>query len=387
MSGRMVQRGDNLTISVELIDARTNRLLWGEQFERKISELLATQREIATTISQKLQLKLSGDESGLTKRYTNNNEAYQLYLKGRFHWNKRTADNVYRAIEHFSAAAEKDPEFALAYAGLADCYVIESTYTGKRSAETMLLAKSNALKAMELDSSLAEPHATLGLIDHFEWRIPEAEAKLKRAIELNPNYATAHHWYSRFLRAVGRTDEAWAEIKRANDLDPLSLVIMTNVVEQLVDRGDLQAARAECQKMIDLDPNHWAAYQGFASVDLKQGRIVEALAEIQKSVDLSKRANAALSFLGHVYGRMGRRAEAQSIIRELETRYAKKEADGRDLAVVYTGLNDRDQAFMWLERAFGDRSHHLAVLRLEPLLSDFLKDDPRWNELLRRVGG
>jgi tetratricopeptide (TPR) repeat protein len=386
MSGRLVERGDNLTISVELIDARKNQVLWGEQFERKTSELLATQREIASAISQKLQLKLSGDESkGLTKRYTNDNEAYQLYLKGRFYWNKRTGENVSKAIEQFQAAADKDPGFALAYAGLADCYAISSTYTRKRSSETLPLARANALRSIELDNSLAEPHASLGMVNHFEWKMSEAEAEFKRAIELNPNYATAHHWYSRFLRGQGRIDEAWKEITRASELDPLSLVIVTNIAEQYTERGDLKAAADECKKLFDLDPNYWAGHQTLAIVLVKQGRYEEALAEAQKSIELSKRSNASLAFLGHVYGRMGKRAEAEAVIKELQERFDKREADGRDLAVVYAGLDDKDQAFAWLEKAYADRSNFLAVLRLEPML-DLLKSDPRWNDLLKRVG-
>ncbi len=386
MSGRMVQRGDNLTISVELIDAKKNQLLWGEQFERKTSELLTTQREIATAISLKLQLKLSGDESkGLTKRYTNDNEAYQLYLKGRFYWNKRTGENVKKAIEQFRAAVEKDPGFALAYAGLADCYAIASTYTGKRSSETLPLAKTNALRAIELDSSLAEPHATLGMINHLDWKISEAEAEFKRAIELNPNYPTAHHWYSRFLWGLGRMDEAWAEINRASELDPLSLVIINNIAEQHIARGELNLAADVCSRMIDLDPNFWAGHQTSAIVLVKQGRNAEALIEAQKGVEISKRSNASLAFLAHLHGRMGKRAEAEAIIKELQERYARQEADGRDLAVAYTGLDDKDQAFAWIEKSFSDHSNFVAILRLEPML-DSLKSDPRWNDLLRRVG-
>ena len=386
MSGRLVQRGDNLTISVELIDARKNQLLWGEQFERKTSELLTTQREIATAISQKLQLKLSGEESkGLTKRYTTDNEAYQLYLKGRFYWNKRTGENVQKAIEQFRAAADKDPSFALAYAGLADCYSISSTYTRKRSSETLPLARSNALRAIELDRSLAEPHATLGMVNQFEWHMPEADVEFKRAIELNPNYPTAHHWYSRFLRGLGRMNEAWTEIKRANELDPLSLVIINNIAEQFIDRSDFKSAEEECRRMLDFDASFFAGHQTLAIVLVKQERLPEALAEGQKSVDLSNRSNASLALLGHVYGRLGKRTEAEALIKELQERYNKQEADARDLAVVYCGLGDKDQAFAWLEKAFADHSHFLAVLRLEPLL-DSLKNDPRWHELLRRVG-
>ena len=386
MSGHVVQRGDNLTISVELIDARNNHLLWGEQFERKMSELMTTQREIATAISQKLQLKLSGEEStGLTKRYTSDNEAYQRYLKGRFYWNKRTSESLQRAIEQFSVAVEKDPRFALAYSGLADCYAILATYVGRNWKETQPLARSNAMKAIELDGSLAEPHATLGMLNHFEWRPADAEAEFKRAIELNANYATAHHWYARFLRSAGRNDEAWTQIKLANDIDPLSLVILNNIAEHQYDRGELDEATGICQKMIDLEPTFWAGHHTLAIVLLKESRNDEALAEAQKSVDLSKRANGSLALLAHVYGRMGKRADAEAIIKELQQRYANREADGRDLAVAYAGLNNKDQVFAWLEKAYLERSHFLGVLRLE-MLFDSVKSDPRWDALLQRVG-
>src|SRR5258705_7096045 len=255
MSGRIIQRGDNLTISVDLVDVRNNKSLWGEQYERKMADLLATQREIASAITEKLQLKLSGDDAkGLTKRYTNDNEAYQHYLQGRFFWNNRTGENIKKAIEQFKAAADKDPGFALAYAGLADCYVVASTYTGERASETLPLAKANSSRAIELDRSLAEPHAALGMLNWFEWSMTGAETEYKRAIELNPNYPTVHHWYSRYLRAVGRPDEAWAEIKRAQELDPMSLVILNNIAENYIERGDPNAATDECKRMIELDP-------------------------------------------------------------------------------------------------------------------------------------
>jgi len=386
MTGRMAQRGDNLTISVELVDTLNNKLLWGEQYERKMSDLVATQREIAASIAQKLQLKLSGEDSkGLTKGYTTNSEAYQHYLQGRFYWNRRTGDNIKKAIEQFNAAVSKDPRFALAYAGLADCYVVSSTYTGVRSSETLPLAKENALKAIELDSSIAEPHAALGYINHFEWNPVAAEREYKIAIELNPNYPTVHHWYSRFLRSVNRPDEAWKEIKRAEELDPLSLVIINNVAEQYIERGELKSAVNECHRILSLDPNFWAAHLTLALVLEKQGQLAEALVETQKSLDLSNRSNASLALLGKLKGQNGKRSEALAIIKELEDRYAKQLADGRDVAVAYVGLNDKDQAFAWLEKSFQYHSFFLQNLRMEPSF-DPLHDDPRWNDLLRRVG-
>ena len=274
----------------------------------------------------------------------------------------------------------------MAYAGLADCYVVTSTYTGARASETMPQAKAFATRAIELDNTLAEPHASLGLAKwFFDWDKDGAQKEFSRAIELNPNYPTAHHWYSRYLRGIGRLDEAFREIKRAEQLDPLSLVIINNIAENYIDQGDLNSAFKECQRMIELDRNFWAAHQTLAIVLVKQGQHAEALAEAQKSSELSNRSNAALALLGYVYAKSGRRSDAESVIRELEEKYANKEADGRDLAVVYVGLDQKDEAFAWLEKAFQYRSFHLAGLKLEPLLEP-LRSDPRWVDLCRRIG-
>jgi len=387
MSGRLIQRGDDLIISVDLIDVRNKKTLWGDQFQRKMSDLLATQQEITAAIADKLRVRFSGNDSkGIAKQYTANNEAYQLYLQGRYFWNKRNSENLKKATELLRAATDKDPNFALAYAGLADCYAVSYYYVGERPRELMPLAKTYAAKAIELDPSLAEPHATLGFVTWLlDWDRVAAEREFLRAIELNRNYPTAHQWYSRFLRGVGRTDEAFQEIKRAEELDPLSLVIINNVAENYVDRRDLNSATRECQRMIDLDPNFWAAHQTLGIVLVKQSRYADALAEAQKSIQFSNRSNASLALLGHVYGKLGRRSEAETIIKELETRYNAKQADGRDLAVLYAGLDDRDKAFEWLQKAFENRSVFLVFLKLEPLMES-LRSDPRWNELEGRVG-
>src|SRR5262249_23782882 len=248
MSGRLIQRGDDLTISVDLVDVRNKKTIWGDQFERKISDLLATQREITAAIADKLQLRLSGNDSkGMTKQYTSNNEAYQLYLQGRYFWNKRSSENLKKATELLRSATQKDPNFALAYAGLADCYAVSYYYVGERPREIMPLAKTYAAKAIDLDPTLAEPHTTLAFAPWLlDWDKSGAEKEFLRAFELNSNYPTAHHWYSRYLRAIGRLDEAFREIKRAEELDPLSLVIINNVAEIYMDRGDLNSATREC---------------------------------------------------------------------------------------------------------------------------------------------
>ena len=387
MSGRLIQRGDNLTISVDLIDVKNRKTLWGEQFERKMSDLLTTQREIASAITEKLQVKLSGtDSNGISKQYTSNNEAYQLYLQGRYFWNKRSSGNLKKATELLRAATQKDPNFALAYAGLADCYAVSYYYIGERPRELMPLAKTYAAKAIELDPTLAEPHATLAFVSWLlERDKATAEREFLRAIELNPNYPTAHHWYSRYLRGIGRLDDAFREIKRAEELDPLSLVIINNVAEIYVDKDDLNSASRECQKMIDLDPGFWAAHQTLGIILVKQGRYAEALVQAQKSTELADRSNASLALLGHVYAKLGQRSEAEAVIKELERRYANKVADARDLVVVYAGTGDKDKTFAWLEKAFADRSVFLVFLKLEPLM-ETLHSDPRWKDLEKRIG-
>lgn len=387
MSGRLIQRGDDLVISVDLIDIKNKKTLWGDQFQRKMSDLLATQQEITAAIADKLRVRFSGNDSkGIAKQYTTNNEAYQLYLQGRYFWNKRNSENLKKATELLRAATDKDPNFALAYAGLADCYAVSYYYVGERPRELMPLAKTYAARASELDPSLAEPHATLGFVTWLlDWDRVAAEKEFLRAIELNPNYPTAHQWYSRFLRGVGRTDEAFQEIKKAEALDPLSLVIINNVAENFIDRGDLNAATKECQRMMDIDPNFWAAHQTLGIVLVRQGRYADGLAEAQKSIQFSNRSNASLALLGHVYGKLGRRSEADAVIKELQTRYDAKQADGRDLAVLYAGLDDKDKAFEWLQKAFENRSVFLVFLRLEPLMES-LRSDARWNELEKRVG-
>jgi len=386
MTGRIAQRGDDLTISVELIDGRNNKLIWGEQYDRKMSDLLATQREIASTVTEKLQLKLSGEDAkGVVKRYTNNSEAYQLYLKGRHYWNKRTPDNIRKAMDQFKAAADKDPGFALAYVGLADAHMVLLYYTRTSGREVIPQAKAYATRALEIDESLAEAHASMGIINNLSWNWAESEKEFKRAIELNPNYATARHWYSRYLRTAGRFNEALTQIRQAHETDPLSLAINDNLAENLMEQGDLNSAIEQCKRSLELDPNYWAAHRTLASAYLKQGRNAEALVEAQKAVELLNNESVALKTLGYVQAVSGNRKEALAIVKELEQRYPKQQADGRDIAEVYAGLREKDQVFVWLEKDFQKHDHSLAQLRLEAGF-DLVRDDPRFKDLLSRMG-
>ena len=385
MTGRVAQRGDNLTISVELVDTTNNKSLWGEQYERKMSDLLATQREIAGAITQKLQLKLSGNEKGLTKKYTDSNEAYQFYLKGRFYLNKRDETNLRKAIEQFKAAVEKDPNFALAFVGLADSYGLLPYYSSVSSTAVLPQARGYALRALEIDDSLGEAHASLGYVYRLLWNWDEMEKELKRGLELNPNYSTVHKYYGNYLGNLGRFDEALVEYRRAQELEPLSLIINANLAEGYLSKGDFNTAVEQCQRAIDLDPNWYYARLLLALTYLKQGRNAEALTQAETSVELSKRQSNALGVLGYVYAQTGKRGEATAVVEELKARHAEQRANGYDLARVFAGLGDKDQAFAWLEKDLQTRNATMpSFLYMPPL--DSLRDDPRFKDLTRRMG-
>ena len=384
MSGRVVQRGDNLTISVDLVDVRNKKTIWGEQFERKMSDLLATQREIASAIAEKLQVKLSGEQSkGSTKSYTDNNEAYQAYLKGRYYWNRRTAENLSKAIEQLKLATEKDPNFALAYAGLADCYIVLNQYAGIPTTDTLPEAKRYAERAIAIDGELAEPHASLGQIYKQSWKTEDAEREYKRALELNPNYATAYHWYSLFLKDMAKYDEAAVMIKRAKELDPLSSVISINIADMYLWQKDYNGAIQTALKILELDPNYADAYNILGISYSKLGNQTEAIANLEKAAQLSNRASFVLAKLGYGYGVAGKRAEAYAVARELEGKYSQRQASGQNLASVYSGLGEKEKAFEWLETDFRNRAP-LGELRWDPILEP-LRDDPRFRDLLRRM--
>lgn len=386
LNGRVVQLGDQLTLTLELVDAQTENIIWSEQYNRRQPDLVSMVSEIARDVAQKLKNKLtSADEQKIVKKFMENSEAYRLYLQGRFYWNKRTAENIRKAIEQFNAAAEKDPNYALAFAGLADCYALMPEYMGTPTSEALPQAKAYANRAIELDDSLPEPHAALGLINHNLWNWAEAEIEFKRAIELNPNYPTAHHWYARFLRAMGRLDEALAEIKRANELDPLSLVIMVNVAQVYRQRGELDAAFEQTKKIIELDANYGKGHEMLAALYLKQGRTAEALPAAQKAVELSNRSQYALAELCGVHAQSGNRKEALAIIKELEEKYAKGEEYEFAIAIVYAKRGENDKAFAWLEKAFQNRNSQITWLTTSPGIEP-LRSDPRYKDLLRRMG-
>ena len=386
LTGRLVQRGDNLMISAELLDVRDNKQLWGEQYERKVSDLLKIKQEISREISERLRTKLSGEEQRkLTRRDTSNPEAYQAYLRGRYYWNKRTAENLRKAMEQFQQAADKDPNYALAYVGLADCYSLLEEYAGTPANETYPKAIAFAQRALQLDNSLAEAHTSLGYTYNYVWQWQQSEDELKRAIDLNPNYATGHQWYGTLLRNTGRFDQSLTELKRAQELDPLSVVIGQSLAQNYLIKGDVNSAVEQARRVIDLDPNYPRGRMQLGLAYLKQGQHAEAIAELRKAVNLPGRDRACLRGLGYGYAIAGQRAEALAVLKELTERYGRHEALGQDIAAVYSGLGDKDQAFVWLEKDFQSRSGLLSqIIPGTPFES--LRSDPRFADLLRRMG-
>ncbi|MBK7391993.1 MAG: tetratricopeptide repeat protein [Chloracidobacterium sp.] len=385
LNGRVIQRGDQLTLSLELVDVKNDKVLWTESYQRKQSDIVSLQSEIAKDVSTKLKLKLSGaDEAKVAKASTVNPEAYQAYLKGRYYWNRRTAENLKKAIEQFKIATDRDPNYALAYVGLADCYAILNNLTGTPLSEALPQAKAYAERAIAIDDQLGEPHASLGLIYQKLWKWAEAEQEYKRAIELNPNYATAYQWHSLLLRDLGRFDEVALMIKRAKELDPLSSPINSNLSTVYLIQKDYDASIENSLKLIELDPNFSYSYVILGLSYLKKGRTTEAITNLEKAVELSNR-DVGLSELGYGYGVTGKRAEANAIAKELEEKYASKESNGFYVAGVYAGLADKDKAFEWLEKDIQTKSGNISNIRWA-IPFESLRDDPRYKDLLKRMG-
>ena len=388
MTGRMTQRGDNLTLSVELIDVRNNKLIWGEQYERSLSDLLSTQRDIATEIAQNLKLKLSGEgEQKLTKKYTDNNEAYQLYLKGVYHYGKRTKQDLEKSIDYFQQAVKLDPRFALAYVGVSRSFSIMPSYSYLRAKEALPAAQEAAEKALQIDPSLADAHAALAsTLATYEWNWAAAEREFKRALELNPNIADIHYRYGLlYLVPMGRTDEAIREIKRALEFEPLSIPMNANLAGAYTYARQSDLALDQAKKTFDLDPGHITARVWLANVYCSRGMYNEALALSEDSLKNHLSAQYFLSYVAYAYAKTGRRADAEQTIHKLRELEKNEPVDPYSFALIYTGLGDKEQAFAELEKTFAERGYFTSTLKVDPLL-DPLRDDPRFTNLVRRVG-
>lgn len=385
LNGRVEQRSGRLVVSVELVDARDNTHVWGERYDRSSEDLLAVQSEISREIAEKLRARLSSEERHqLATRYTDDLEAYTLYLKGRFHWNKYTEDGFRKAIEYFELAIEKGPSYALAYAGVADSYLVLGV-EHLPPKDCFPKVRAAALRALELDDSLAEAHVSLGAYFVFyDQNWPRAEQQFLRAIELKPNYADAYHFYGHYLQAVGRVDEAVTVTERGLELDPLSLIINAELgfAHYLARRYD--EAIAQYRATLELDPTFAFASWGLGQAYERTGRHEEAIAELTRAVATSGGWPTVVAELGCAYAAAGRRPEAEAVVVELKRRAAREYVDPALIALVYCDLGETDEALEWLERAREDRSSWMAWLAVEPKF-DRLRSDPRFVELLRRV--
>jgi eukaryotic-like serine/threonine-protein kinase len=389
LSGRITQRGDNLTISAELVDVRYNKLIWGEQYDRKMSDLLSTQREIAREIVEKLRLKVSGEETGIAKHYTDSNEAYQLYLRGRFYWNKRTEEGMRKSLEYYQQAIERDPNFALAYSGMADAYDLlgaPDAAAGMPPDEAMPKAKAAALKALEIDDTLAEPHVSLAHVKYYyDHDFETAEREYKRAIELNPNYPTAHQWYGVYLMSVGRSDEALVQMRRAQELDPLSLPINMTLGWVLLTARQTDLSIEQLRKTLEMDPNFVLAHHRLGMAYEQQGKYAEAIAEFKQVVNLTSGKPLGLAALAHAYAMSGQRAEAQKLIAELQEQSKVRYVSTASIAVIFAALGEKDQALTWLDKA--EKEHDGVIVRLKvDSRYDSLRSDPHFAEIVRRIG-
>jgi len=386
LSGRVVNNGDELAVSVELIDAQDDSQIWGARYSRKISDIIALPEEIARDTANKLRLRLSGSEQKqLAKNYPTNSEAYRLYLQGRYHWNLRTAEGFQQSIEYFNQVISKDPNYAPAYAGLADCYALLNVYNVMPATEVYQKAQDSASKALQLDESLAEAHTSLAFVKYrYYWDWTEAEQHFKRAIELKPDYATAHQWYSAFLAASGRHDESVAEAWRAHGLEPFSLTIYADLVRHLYYARRYDEAIAECQKLIQTNPNHYRGHIELGQVLTQKGMQAEAVAEFEKALALSENSVVAMSGLGHALALQGKRTEALNVIKKLNELSQKQYVSPYQSAVVYAGLGDKTQALAWLEKARDERFNWIPFIRIDPLF-DKLRLDPQFTALVQNI--
>jgi DNA-binding winged helix-turn-helix (wHTH) protein/TolB-like protein/Flp pilus assembly protein TadD len=388
LEGSIQTAGDRLRTTVRLLRVRDGSTLWAGTFDERMTDIFSVQDSISQRLAEALALELTeAQRSLLTRRDTSDSEAYQLYLRGRFFWNKRTRDGFERGVAYFRQAAEKDPAYALAYSGVADSHIGRTFYHYASPQAAMPLARTAALKALEIDDSLAEAHASLAHVKtNYEWDWAEAERLSRRAIALEPEYATAHQWFGiHYLAPMGRLEEAIAETRRARQLDPLSAVYNAFVGASLYFARRYDEAIEECRKTIDLHPDFGVAHWYLGRAYLQKGRLQEALAELQKAVTLSGGSPLMKGTLGVGYALAGDRAAAERTLHELEKLRADSYASALDLADIHVALGDRERAFRWLDQAAAERAFHVIYLKVWPEL-DPLRPDPRFKALILRLG-
>jgi len=387
LEGSVRKSGNKLRITVQLINAADGYHLWSERFDREMKDIFDVQDEITLAVVDALKVKLLGTEKkAVLKRYTDNTDAYRLYLNGRFFWNKRTKESLKSAVEYFNQAVAVDPSYALAYAGLADCYVLFTYYDVAPPGEAYPKARAAAQKALEIDDTLGEVLVTLAVVkEDYEWDFAGAERDFQKAIALNPNYPTAHQWYGEFLAQMGRKDESIAELRHAQELDPLSLIINKVLGGTLLFARRYDEAIAQNKKLLEMDANFAPAHTDLGWCYTEKGMHDEAIAEFQKAVALTNGNPSQLAGLAYAFAKSGKQGEAQKILEQLKERQKNEYVDSASFAIIHVALGEKDKAFASLEKSYQEHSVGMLSLKGDPRFDD-LRDDIRFQDLLRRVG-
>ena len=387
LTGRVTERDGVLNVQAELMNVADGAQIWGGQVSHKLSEILVLQRELEREIAAGLRLTpIVEQQKRLAKRSTENTDAYQLYLKGRYWWNRRNEQALKRAVAYFEQAIERDPGYALAYAGLADCYAVYNSYQVELPRESGPKARAAATKALEIDNTLAAAHASFGMVRmSYEWDWAGAEREFQRAIELDPDYATARHWYGIYLTAAGRSEEAIASLNRAQALDPLSLIINADLGLAMHFARRDNEAMDQLRRALEMEPNFAAGHRPLGMAYEQKAMYAEAIAEFQKSLDASQGNPFALGSLGHAYAVAGKQREARKALSDLQDLGKRRYVSRFDIAVIYAGLREDERALEWLGKAAEDRSLELIFLKVDPRF-DRLRGHGRFRELLARMG-
>jgi len=389
IEGTVQRSGDRVRITAQLIEGATDKHLWAQSYERAVKDVLALQDEVARDVANEIKVKLTPQEQArLTRARPVNPEAHELYLRGRFHWNKRSPEGVRKSIEYFEQAIEKDPDNALAYSALADSYNVISSYNLLAPNEAFPKAKEAATKAVQLDDSLAEAHTSLAVVKAaYEWEWSGAEREYKRAIELNPGYATAHYWYAfSVLTRLGRFEEAIAEMNRALEFDPFSLIINTNLGWIFYYAHRYDDALEQCRKVLDLDSNFASAHLRMVQAYEQKGMFDDAIAETEKLIPLRREDQPEdIRALRKAYRTSGAKGYWRQRLGSVQQQMKHHYVSPAFVASIYASLGEKDEAFLWLEHAYAERDNWLSFLKVDPRF-DTLRSDPRFQDLLRRIG-
>jgi TolB-like protein/Flp pilus assembly protein TadD len=387
VEGTVLHSGDRVRITAQLIEASVDKHLWSQSYEGELRNTLELQNKVASAIADQIRINLDPQEqAALNKAQVVDPEAYESYLKGRYFWNKRTAEGLKAARAYFDQAIEEDPKYAEAYSGLADTDALlgDWQYAVMTPKEALPKAKAAAIKALELDSALGEAHNSLAFcLDGFDWDFDSAGKEFRRAIELNPGYATAHHWYAWHLSLLGRNEEAITEMKKAQNLDPLSLIINADLAELLVIAHFYDESMRQSRKVIEMDPNFAFAHNQLGQAYLQNHMPGEAVAELKTAVQLSGGSPTSLANLARAYVAFGNRSEAEKILSDLKNRSNPNYSYSPEIAMIYVALGDKDQAMNWLDKGYEDRFNPGVLLRPG---FDALRSDPRFQNLVRRIG-